>query len=67
MQSKQLGLCESGAKDTTFSSTSSRDSHENMLGHHGAAPYGSDHSMASGLSSFEEEKVMKCDREVSEA
>ena len=36
-----------------------------MMGPHGAAPNGSDHSMASGLSSYEEEKVMILDREAS--
>ena len=38
-----------------------------MVGHHGAPPNGSDHSMASGLRSFEEEKVIILDREASQA
>jgi hypothetical protein len=66
MQNKKLGLCESGAKAMTLSKTSSRDLQENMMGPHGAAPQGSNQSMASGLNRFEEEKVMKLDRQVSQ-
>ena len=63
--SKKLHLCESGPMAKSLSTTARRILQENMMGPHGAAPQGSNQSMASGLNRFEEEKDEKLGREIS--
>jgi hypothetical protein len=53
------------ARTLPIPKTAKRRLQENIMGPHGAAPKGSNQSMASGLNIFEEEKDKKLGREIS--